>query len=87
MATANTENLNVKIYAPFRTYFEGAATSISAVNKTGPFDILAQHKNFISLLASCKITVRVPQRPDFVMPIERGVMHVKANKVTVFLDV
>jgi F0F1-type ATP synthase epsilon subunit len=79
--------IQVKIYGPFRTYYEGPASSFSAENQTGPFDILAKHKNFMSLLVPCNIVVRAPQRPDFTMPIERGVMHVKANKVTVFLDV
>ncbi len=79
--------LQVKIYAPFRTYYEGPASSFSAVNATGPFDILPRHKNFMSLLVPCNIVVRAPQRPDFTMQIERGVMHVKANKVIVFLDV
>lgn len=81
------DSLQVKIYAPFRTYYEGPASSFSAVNATGPFDILPRHKNFMSLLMPCNIVVRAPQRPDFSMPIERGVMHVKKDKVTVFLDV
>lgn len=84
---AAQELMSVKIYAPFRTYFEGPAESLSAENDTGPFDILAQHKNFMTLLKPCTITVRVPQRPDFNLPIQQGVMHVKADKVTVFLDV
>lgn len=79
--------MRVKIYAPFRTYFNSEAASLSAINETGPFDILAGHKNFMSLLSPCTITVRVPQRPDFNIAIERGVMHVKADSVTVFLDV
>lgn len=81
------QELHVKIYAPFQTYYEGVASSLTAVNQTGPFDILGRHKNFMSLLVPCTITVRAPQRPDFNLPIERGVMHVKANKVTIFLDV
>lgn len=82
-----TNTLQVKVYSPFRTYYEGEANSFSAVNQTGPFDILPHHKNFMSLLVPCNIVVRKPPNPDFTLPIERGVMHVKANKVTVFLDV
>jgi F-type H+-transporting ATPase subunit epsilon len=80
-------SMHVKIYAPFQTYFEGDAESLSAANDTGPFDILPRHKNFMTLLKPCTITVRVPQRPDFNMAVEQGVMHVKADRVTVFLDV
>ena len=48
---AELPTMNVKIYAPFKTYFEGPANSLSAANKTGAFDVLPQHKNFMSLLA------------------------------------
>lgn len=84
---AKTPLMQVKVYAPFKTYFDGPAASLSAVNKTGPFDILAGHHNFMSLLVPCTITVRVPKKPDFQMQAQQGVMHVKADKVTVFLDV
>jgi F0F1-type ATP synthase epsilon subunit len=82
-----TKGMQVKIYAPFRTYYDGAASSMSAVNKTGPFDILPQHHNFMSLLVPSEITVRSEGKPDFKMKVERGVVHVKADQATVFLDV
>lgn len=76
-----------KIYAPMHTYFDGEALSVSAVNDTGPFDILPRHKNFMTLLSPCVLTVRMPGKPDFQMEIKQAVMHVKADQVTVFLDV
>ena len=79
--------MKVKVYAPFRTYFDGSAKSVSAVNATGPFDILPKHKNFISLLSPGTLTVRIPERPDFEMEIEQALIHVKLDLVTVFLDV
>jgi F0F1-type ATP synthase epsilon subunit len=84
---AATPTMQVKVYAPFRTYFDGNAESLSAENRTGPFDILPRHKNFMSLLVPCTITVRAPQKPDFKLKVTRGVMHVKSDRVTVFLDV
>jgi F0F1-type ATP synthase epsilon subunit len=81
------QTMQVKIYAPFRIYFEGPAQSFSAVNKTGPFDILPGHKNFMSLLTPGNITVRIPGREDFKMSALRGVVHVKKDKTTVFLDI
>ncbi|MEX1995677.1 MAG: hypothetical protein WD887_02785 [Candidatus Saccharimonadales bacterium] len=79
--------MQVKVYAPTRVYFDAKAASLSAANETGPFDILPGHKNFMTLLSPCNLTVRVPQRLDFNLPIDRGVMHVKANRITVFLDI
>ncbi len=77
----------VKIYAPFKIYFDGPAASVSAVNDTGPFDILAHHKNFMCLLKPGELRVRSADNDDLAMPVKQGVMHVKADKVTVFLDV
>jgi F0F1-type ATP synthase epsilon subunit len=82
-----SNTINVKVYAPFRTYFDDAADSISAKNGTGDFDVLPRHKNFITLLVPCNIVVRSKNKPDFILPITKAVMHVKADKVTVFLDV
>ncbi len=84
---AKASLMQVKVAAPFRTYFEGEAASVSAANDTGPFDVLPRHKNFMTILKPGQLTVRVPQRPDFNLSIERAVMHVKDDKVTVFLDV
>ena len=79
--------MQVKVFAPFKTYFDGPATSLSGINDTGPFDILPRHKNFISLLKPSTIIIRTPGKPDFRLGISRGVMHVKTDLVTVFLDV
>ncbi|HLG90655.1 MAG TPA: F0F1 ATP synthase subunit epsilon [Candidatus Saccharimonadales bacterium] len=79
--------MQVKVYAPFQVYFDGLAESLSATNETGPFDILPHHKNFMSLLKPGNITVRQQGKPDFSLQVDRAVVHVRANKVTVFLDV
>jgi F0F1-type ATP synthase epsilon subunit len=75
-----------KIFAPFTVYFEGEAKSISAVNESGPFDVLAHHHNFITMLLPCNLVVHTPY-DDKTFRITRGLMHVRDNKVIVFLDV
>lgn len=87
MAKTSSSVMTVKIYAPFQTYFDGPAISVSAVNDTGPFDILARHKNFMCLLKPGEVRVRRAGQADFVVPVSQAVMHVKSDKVTVFLDV
>ncbi len=79
-------SMHIKVYAPFKTYFDGIANSISAVNDTGPFDILPKHHNFMTLLNAGDIIVRT-DRGDETINITRGIMHVKADDVIVFLDV
>lgn len=81
-----TELKNVKVYSPFKVYYDGAAYSVSAVNGTGPFDVLPGHKNFLSLLKPCTIIIRT-KRGQEEMKVDRGVMHVKDSEVIVFLDV
>jgi F0F1-type ATP synthase epsilon subunit len=84
---SGAKTMHIKIYAPFKIYYDDQANSISAVNRVGPFDILQGHHNFISLLMPGEITVRADSKDDFKMKINRGVIHVKADEVKVFLDV
>ena len=80
------QTMHVKIYSPFKVYFDGDANSLSAESATGPFDILPKHHNFITLLEPCDAIVRTTNR-DETIRITGGVMHVKADDVIVFLDV
>lgn len=79
-------HMHVKIYAPFKVYFDGIAKSVTAVNGTGPFDILAKHHNFMTILEACDIVIQTDKGEEKI-PIQKGVMHVKADEVIVFLDV
>jgi len=76
----------VKIYSPYRVYYDDTADSVTASNLTGPFDILPGHKNFMTLLTRGEIIVRSKNGAQK-LKIERGVMHVRKNVVEVFLDV
>lgn len=87
MAQAPSSAMAVKVYAPFKIYFDEKAKSVSATNAKGPFDILPGHHNFISLLKPCQLKVRRANKDDFSLDITKGLILVKADKVTVFLDV
>lgn len=76
----------VKVYAPFQIYFEGDAYSVSAVNETGPFDILPRHHNFLCMLVPCELVIKT-EAGERRIKISRAIMHVKSEKVTVFVDV
>jgi len=83
----DSKSIFVKIYSSYQVYFEGNALSISAENDTGPFDILPRHHNFMTLVNPCEIVIRIKDEEDKKLRITKGVMHVRSNKVTVFLDV
>ena len=78
--------MHIKVYSPYQTYFDEKAYSISATNSTGPFDILPKHHNFMTLLIPCELAIRTAAGVQRIR-ISRGVMHVKADQVIVFLDV
>ncbi len=82
----NQKRFNVKIFSPFQTYYQGEAISLSAANRTGPFDILPGHINFFSLITSGTVVVNTGfQQLEF--QIGRGVVRVNKDSVTLFADV
>ncbi len=83
-----TKTLRVKVASPYQVYFDEPALSISGVNKTGPFDVLPGHHNFITLLQPCDLVIRVNANEQRkIIRINGGLMHVKADMASVFLDV
>lgn len=86
-AQAQATKLHIKIHSPFRNYFDGYGSSISATNDTGPFDILPNHHRFMTILNEGEVVVRDEAGEQQIYKIERGIMHVRDNYVVVFLDV
>lgn len=84
---ATDETLTVKILSPNQTYFDGPAISLTATNNIGQFDILPQHHNFISLLTTGQIVVKLPSGDSKSLTVSGGLLRIKSNVVTVFLDV
>jgi len=82
-----SDEFHLKVYAPYKLYFEGIVKSISALNQTGPFDVLAHHHNFITLLSPYILKIRTADNKERQIEITKGIMQVKDNDVIVFLDV
>jgi F0F1-type ATP synthase epsilon subunit len=78
--------MHIKVYSPYQVYFDDVATSISGINDTGAFDILKGHHRFLTLLLPCELSI-VTEKGDEKIKISRGIMYVKEDRVTVFLDV
>ena len=78
--------MQIKVYSPFQVFFDESAYSISGLNDTGPFDILPHHHNFITLLKVGELVIQTLHGEQRIR-ISGGIMHVKADKVIVFLDV
>lgn len=86
VAVGGKPTMAVKVYAPFQIYYEGEAFSVSAINDTGPFDILPHHHNFLCMLVPCVLTIQTADGEKKIK-VSRALMHVKAEKVIVFMDV
>ena len=80
------DHLAVKVWSPFKVYFDGDAKSVSGVNATGPFDVLPRHHSFIALLSASDLLLRTAQG-EVRIRISGGVMQVHEDVVTVFLEV
>jgi len=76
----------VKVYAPFQIYYEGDAYSVSAVNDVGPFDVLPHHHNFLCMLAPSNLILETPDGQK-VIKVSRALLHVRSERVVVFMDV
>lgn len=85
-AAPAADEMHIKVYSPFKVYFDDKGDSISGENATGPFDILPRHHNFMTLLNPCELVIR-DKRGEQRIRISGGLMHVKADRVTVFLDI
>lgn len=78
--------LDVIVRKRDKVVFQGQATAITSVNPKGPFDILAQHANFITVIKEYMIIHKV-DKTDERFEIKNGVLHSADNKITVYLDI
>lgn len=78
--------LDVEIRSPDKTLYKGPAIAVSSRNEVGPFDVLPQHENFISIING-KITVWIHKNEKQEIENVSAIMKAKSNKINVFLGV
>ena len=78
--------LHVEVRNPDKVLFSGTAVTVSSKNSVGPFDILPQHENFISLLSG-NITIYQDKHQKQEIPSTSAIVKNKLNKVNIFLGV
>ena len=79
-------NLSVSIRTKEKLLYSGTASSVSSENVNGPFDIIPQHANFISLIYGYLI-VDLGLSTEQKFDVEKGVMYVMSDKVDVYLGI
>lgn len=72
--------------APFELFYEGTASSLSAENKVGKFDILPGHADFFSMLLPGEVIIETEGDP-IVFNIINGIITVRDNQVMLFANI
>jgi F0F1-type ATP synthase epsilon subunit len=65
--------------------YNGRAYAVTAVNEKGPFDVLAEHENFISLIKD-KLIVHTTPKEQTEFQIENGIVRVYKDKVYIYVN-
>jgi len=66
--------------------FQGRVESVSSFNDKGPFDILSQHANFITLIKK-QIVLHLAAKQAQKIEVTSGVLKIKDNVVEVYLGI
>lgn len=78
--------LRVIARAPFKLYYEGDATVVSAENKVGPFDILPGHADFFSVMSPGEVIIENDSAETVKFDINNGIVTARDNEVMMFLN-
>ncbi|OGH39611.1 MAG: hypothetical protein A3B41_02005 [Candidatus Levybacteria bacterium RIFCSPLOWO2_01_FULL_37_26] len=68
------------------TMFSDTVKAVSSYNDKGPFDILSEHENFISLIKQ-KIVIHKLDNKTQEFKIDNGVLRVYKNNVNIFIGI
>jgi F0F1-type ATP synthase epsilon subunit len=75
--------LTVSISSPSHFIWQGNADAVSSINTKGPFDILPEHTNFITIIENKPIIIRSgKEKKDFLF--ERAVIYTYSNYVSIY---
>lgn len=81
---ADNPTLRVRIISPQQLILDTQALSVSSKNLKGPFDILAQHANFITILENQTIVVRIPRQKPLTFKFPLAIILTQENLVSVY---
>jgi F0F1-type ATP synthase epsilon subunit len=84
MLTQLPTYLQVIVRQKDQVLFAGAATSVSAWNELGDFDILPAHQSFVSTIKQRIIIRRLKESPVELL-IEGGLLRVQADQLEIYL--
>ncbi len=77
---------HLRILTPAKTIFEGEVQSVSSVNSAGPFDILAEHANFITLVEDKDIKIIKADKQLLTFKFAEAIIFNADSKVAIYAD-
>ena len=85
--SASNKALRVKILSPRQELLNTQAFAVSSINSAGPFDVLTEHGNFITLVQNKQITIRLLNNKVLTYIFPLTVIYARKNLVTIFTDI
>ncbi len=80
------DTFDVIINSPNELIWKGTANSISSKNSDGPFDILPEHANFITIIQNEPITA-ISEGKEHSFKYESAVLSVYNGAVTIYTEI
>jgi F0F1-type ATP synthase epsilon subunit len=81
----NAPTITVIVKNKEKILYSGQVTAVTAINDKGPFDILPEHENFISLIKE-KIIIHTTLKESNEIQIENGIVRVYRDKVYIYVN-
>lgn len=79
--------LNVRIVTPKGIIFSGQAESVSSTNSMGPFDILAEHATFITMISGKPLVIRIPGKEPVTYTFPLSIVFAAKDKINIYTDI
>jgi len=79
------ESFQLKIISPQSVLYEGQAFAVSSTNSMGPFDILAEHADFITIIENQTIIVRKPNKEKLTFTNPLSIIYTQNNHCTIYV--
>lgn len=84
--TSLPTEFSLKVLSPDKKHFDGPAVAVTTQNKEGPFDILAGHVNFFSILSPGTLVIDDGKKTAK-LTISGGVAKVSHDMVIIFINI
>ena len=79
--------LDVTIVSPYEVLFADKALSVSSKNSAGPFDVLPQHANLVTIIENSPIIIQKENKQKITFSFPLAIMYITADKLTIYAQI